>query len=295
MANPHGHDAALLLATPGLTKQLESSGFVGELTRLLSGPAHAGHFDVLCAVVDHVAPARATSGAMGGISVLRGRLDDTLPGLWRPPPPRSKEDADSLSALTFDLGSSRVTLPLARTTFQNGRTSTLLASRFDMAHGSPRLVQQGEKHAQRITVSLSAPLQSTSGLRLWAPLSPITRARVVTESFGNIVKGVQVDGKTAPASTELEEAVNAMFEHRPASDAASGPMGVWAMIAPNADAESAPDPTPMLQGKPVTRDAVEKTAQYLERVFKSGGRLYQIRASHARPPARLAAVLTASL
>lgn len=269
----------MILATPNFIRQLEDSEFVGKFAKLLSGSADIGQFHVLCAVVDQVAPALGEPGALHGISILRGHLDDTLPELWLPSPPKAKEDADSVSALTFDLGNPWITLPLTRTTFQNNKTSTLLTSRFDMRQEPPQLVQRIEKHSQRIAISLNKPPQSTADLGLWAPLSPITRSRVVTESFGNIVRGIQVDGKTAPASTELEDAVNSMFKHRSASQTMQGPMGVWAMITPQtelADLESAPDPTPILQGKPVSRDAIEVTAQYLEHSFKSGGRLFQI-------------------
>ncbi|PNY29421.1 Uncharacterized protein TCAP_00667 [Tolypocladium capitatum] len=273
LPNPRGHNAAVILATPNFIRLLEDSEFVGEFAKLLSGSADIDQFHVLCAVVDQVAPALGEPAALHGISILRGYLDDTLPELWLPSPPRAKEDADSVSALTFDLGNPCITLPLTRTTFHNNRTSTLLTSRFDMRQTFPQLVQRIEKHSQRITILLNQPPRSTADLGLWAPLSPITRSRVVTESFGNIVRGIQVDGKTEPASTELEDAVNTMFRHRSAPETIQGPMGVWAMITPQrdrADLESAPDPTPILQGKPVSRDAIEATAQYLEYSYKSG-------------------------
>jgi len=271
--NPDGHDAAVILATPNFARQLESSDVVGRFAKALSGASGVGHFHMLCAVVDHVTPALGESGKMHGFSILRGRLDDTLPELWLPSPPKSRDDADSVSALTFSLGSPWVTLPLARTTFHNNRASTLLTSRFDLTQGAPKLAQSGEKHSQRINVSLDEPLQSTSELGLWAPLSPITRARVVTESFGNIIRGVEVDGKSQPASTELEDSVNTMFKYR---TAATGPMGVWAMVSPVAEPDNAPDPTPILEGKGATRDAVEITAKYIEQEFGSGAHLYQI-------------------
>ncbi|KND95382.1 hypothetical protein TOPH_00377 [Tolypocladium ophioglossoides CBS 100239] len=279
LSNPSGHNASVILATPNFIRQLEDSKFVGRFAKLLSGSADIDQFRVLCAVVDQVAPALGEPGALHGISILRGHLDDTLPELWLPSPPKARDDADSVSALTFDLGGPWITLPLTRTTFQNNKTSTLLSSRFDMRQASPRLVQRIEKHSQRIMISLNQPPRSTADLGLWAPLSPITRSRVVTESFGNIVRGIQVDGKTEPASTELEDAVNTMFKHRSAPETTQGPMGVWAMITPQtdlADLESAPDPTPILQGKPVSRDAIEVTAQYLEHSYKFGGRLFQI-------------------
>ncbi|UNI14487.1 hypothetical protein JDV02_001111 [Purpureocillium takamizusanense] len=253
---------------------MESSDVVGRFAKALSGASGVGHFHVLCAIVDHVTPALGESGKMHGISILRGRLDETLPELWLPSPPRSRDDVESVAALAINLGSPWVTLPLARTTFHNNRASTLLASRFDLTQGEPELAQSAEKHSQRINVSLDEPLQSTSELGLWAPLSPITRARVVTESFGNIVRGVEVDGKSQPASTELEDSVNTMFKYRTSTTA--GPMGVWAMVSPVAEPDNAPDPTPILKGKGATRDAVEITSKYIQGEFSSGGHLYQI-------------------
>ncbi|KAM4054836.1 6-phosphogluconate dehydrogenase [Hirsutella rhossiliensis] len=278
LANPLAHNAAVVLATPHYARQVGDSAFVGKIARLLAGDAHVGQFHVLCAVVDHLAPAFGGSETLQGISVLRGHLDDTLPELWLPQPPKSKEDSESVSSLTFDLGSPWITLPLARTTFQNGRPSTLITSRFDMTRTSPQLAQSLEKHFQRIRMSLETPAQSVADLGLWAPLSPVTRPRFVTESFGNIIRGVRLNGKSEPASTELEAAVETMFRHRPASGTPPGPVGVWAMVTPSGHEalEHAPDPTPILQGKPLTRDAIEETAECLEQLHQSGGRFYQI-------------------
>ncbi|KAJ6446289.1 6-phosphogluconate dehydrogenase [Purpureocillium lavendulum] len=276
LTNTDGHDAAVILATPNFARQLEDSDLVSRFAKALCGSSDVTEFHVLCAIVDHVTPALGESGKMHGFSILRGRLHDTLPELWLPSPPRSREDMDSVSALTFNLGNPSVTLPLARTTFQNNRASTLLTSRFDMTQGTAKLAQSGEKYSQCINILLDEPPRSTADLGLWAPLSPITRARVVTESFGNIIRGVEVDGKSQPASTELEDSVDTMFKYRTSSDATPGPMGVWAMVSPVPEPDNAPDPTPILQGKGATRDAVEITAQYIEEEFGSGGYLFQI-------------------
>lgn len=274
------HNAAVVLATPHYARSVGDSAFVGEIARLLSGGSDVGQFHILCAVVDHLAPTSGGSEALRGISVLRGHLDDTLPDLWLSSPPKSKEDAESVSSLTFDLGRPCITLPLARTTFHNSRPSTLITSRFDMTpRKSPQLVQRLEKHSQRVSMSFETPAQSIADLGLWAPLSPLTRPRFVTESFGNIIRGVRVNGKSEPASTELEAAVEAMFKHRPASRRPPGPVGVWAMVTPREREalEDSPDPASTLQGLPLTREAITEAAQDLEQLHRSGGRFYQIR------------------
>ncbi|ODA82910.1 hypothetical protein RJ55_01419 [Drechmeria coniospora] len=145
-----------------------------------------------------------------------------------------------------------------------------------MTEPSPILRQSCQKSSQRINLSLHRKLHSTNDLGLWAPLCPITHARVVADGFGNIIRGIEVNGKREPASTELEDSVNTMFKNRSASDIAPGPMGVWAMINSAVDLDNAPDPARSLLGKPATRDEIEVMAQYLEQSYGSGGRLFQI-------------------
>ncbi|KAM0252135.1 hypothetical protein ACHAQJ_007875 [Trichoderma viride] len=282
--NPNGHNAAVLLTTPNFAKDLENVDLMEKFARLMAGSADVGKFHVLSAVVDHIAAPMGSLRPLQGISVLRGHVDDMLPHLWQPLPQKSKDDADSVSALTLSLGDPSVTLPLARTTFHNSRGSTLLMSQFDLTQNAARLTQQTEKHSQFVKVSLDSDIESLAHLDMWAPLMPLTQPRTVTESFGNIVRGIEVDGNTIPASTELEDIVNKLHKQNASSGVLSGPVGVWAMVTPNPDTsgaleewlEEAPEPISALPDVDDIRDTVKATAQHFKLLHSHGGRLYKI-------------------
>lgn len=282
--NPDGHNAAVILTTPNFARDLENADLMSQFARLMAGSADVGKFHVLSAVVDHLAAPAGSLRSLQGISVLRGHLDHMLPHLWQPLPPRSKDDADSVSALTFSLGDPSVTLPLARTTFHNSRPSTLLTSEFDLTHNAARLTQQAEKYSQFVKVSLDHDIESLAHLDMWAPLMPLTQPRTVTESFGNIIRGIEVDGNTIPASTELEDIVNKLHKQNTSSGVLSGSVGVWAMVTPDRNTsgaleewlEEAPEPITALPDVDDIRETVKATAQHLKLLHSHGGRLYKI-------------------
>ncbi|KAL7943467.1 hypothetical protein V8C42DRAFT_329141 [Trichoderma barbatum] len=284
LENTDGHNAAVLLTTPDFAKDLENAEIMGGFARLMAGSADVGKFHVLSAVVDHLAAPVGSLRPLQGISVLRGHLDEMLPHLWQQVPPKSKTDADSVSALTFSLGDPALTLPLARTPFHNGRESTLLLSEFDLTQSTAQIARQSEKHSQFVNVSLDHDLKSLAHLDMWAPLMPLTQPRTVTDSFGNIIRGIEVDGATIPASTELEDIVNAIYTQNANTGIFSGPVGVWAMVTPNPDTsgaleewlQEAPERISALPDVDDIRDTVKATAQHLKLLHSHGGRLYKI-------------------
>ncbi|KAM0559706.1 hypothetical protein ACHAPJ_004230 [Fusarium lateritium] len=281
LANPSRHDAAVILATPQYSKWLEQDEFMAEFVDLLSGSEKTGQFHVLGAVVDHVAPTVPSNKPIQGLSILRGKLDSVLPGLWTQSPPKTREDADKVAALTMDLGNPHITIPLTNTTFQNHKTSTLIASRYDLSQSSPKLVEKTEKHWQQIVLPLKQQLPSINDLGIWAPLVPLTHPRVVTESFGNIVRRVNLDDESVPASNELEPAVDEL--HARKSDLVQSPMGIWAVITPPTFAQSGsslhsvdPDPEATFSDNLNVTDLVSSTSGHLKDLYGQGGRLYQI-------------------
>lgn len=282
--NPDGHNAAVILTTPSFARDVENADIMGQFARMMAGSADVGKFHVLSAVVDHLAAPAGSLRSHQGISVLRGHLDHMLPHLWQPLPPKSKDDADSVSALTFSLGDPSVTLPLTRTTFHNSRPSTLLTSEFDLTRNAARLTQQAEKHSQFVKVSLDHDIESLAHLDMWTPLMPLTQPRTVTESFGNILRGIEVDGNTIPASTELEDIVNKLHKQNGSSGVLSGPVGVWAMVTPDRNTsgaleewfEEAPEPITALPDVDDIRETVKATAHHLKLLHSHGGRLYKI-------------------
>ncbi|KAF5662803.1 v-type c subunit family [Fusarium heterosporum] len=281
IANSSRHDAAVILATPQYAQWLEEDGFMSEFVDLLSGSGKPTQFHVLGAVVDHIAPPVPSNKPIQGLSILRGKLDTILPGLWNREPPKAREDADRVAALTMDLGNPHITIPLTNTTFQNHKTSTLIVSRYDLSQGSPKLDFQIEKNSQHIALPVKKQLPSIDHLGLWAPLVPLTHPRVVTESFGNIVRRISINDESIPASNELEPAVDEL--HARKSDLVQSPMGIWAIITPptfdhSGDTSSSVDPDPeetFSDGQSIT-ELVASTSDHLAGLYKQGGRLYQI-------------------
>lgn len=253
-----------------------------EFVSVVSDSERMKEFHVLSAVVDHIAPPVPKNQPVDGFSILRGMMDSILPDLWTPEPPRAREDLNKVAALTFDLGAPHLTVPLANTTFQNHRTSTLLASRYNLSQGAPRLEQQIDKHMQQIILSAEQQRRSLKDLGLWAPLVPLTHPRVVTESFGNIVRRISVDHDSVPASMELEPAVDELYQK--GSKLAQAPMGVWAMITPpsfspngtNSANASDPNPDATFDEKCDIKALVSSSSSRLRELYGQGGRLYQI-------------------
>ncbi|TQV97360.1 hypothetical protein V2A60_000022 [Cordyceps javanica] len=283
-ANSSSHDAAVVLATPEFAKNFESADFMGSMASLLAGSSRPDKFHVLAAIVDSIAPPLGSYHSSPGISVLRGHLDHMLPYLWQPEVPRPPEDRDSVSALSFSLGVPKVTLPLARTTFQNNRASTLLASTFDLSPRGSRMEKQLERYSQEVFVSDSDLPQKMGDLGLWAPLVPVTPPRLVAASFGNIVRGVEIDGQMIPASTELEDAVNSFYGKRGNSAINTGPVGIWALITPKSDSTDAaaswlngsPTPLSVDTSESSMQELATKTAKYLHCSHQRGAKLLQV-------------------
>ncbi|KAF7546039.1 hypothetical protein G7046_g9423 [Stylonectria norvegica] len=286
LSNAERHDAAVILTTPEYAKSLDDEAFMENLVEYMSDSEGLGQFHVLSAVVDHIASPVPSNQPIRGFSILRGHLHAILPNLWDSEPPRVRDDRDKVAALTFDLGSPRLTMPLSNTTFDNNRLSTLLASQFDLSDGCPRLTKRLEKHWQQINLQLSEESRSVNNLGLWAPLVPVTRPRVVTESFGNIVRRISVEENSIPASDELEPAVDELFKKRPSTT--QGPMGIWALITPpsfppndfsagaNARASRDPNPDETFKEESNVDALVKKTSKYLRQNCARGARLYQI-------------------
>lgn len=280
LTNSGTHNAAVLLATPQYVRLLENDAFMSDFVSLMSGSAASlDNFHVVSAVVDHIAPSVPRKRPVSGISVLRGRLDDLLPNLWQQEPPVAREDMDKVAALTFDLGSPRLTVPLANTTFQNHRTSTLFASSFELGQDGPRLRLRIEKQRQQVILPLRNRAQHPG---LWAPLVPLTRPRIVTESFGNIVRRVNIDDDSVPASMELEPAVDELFKRK--SNLAQMPMGIWAVITPpeflpngaSSTDTVGPSPEAVLDEKLDIKALTASTSSHIQKLYGQGGRLYQI-------------------
>lgn len=211
---------------------------MSELASFLSVPGQGHNFTILSAIIDHVPQGPAPNQLSAeGLSILRGPSDAILPSLGNPEFAREKGDLDTIGALTFSLGDSNsVSVPLTRTIFHNGKPSTLVTSRYDLSSCAPRLTERSDAVRQHVRIPLAALSGSASAQapHLWLPLRAVSSARNVTESFGNILRRLGFDGKSAPASSELEANIGsirkAILDAAPQTEAAMP--GVWAMVNP---------------------------------------------------------------
>ncbi|KXX73977.1 hypothetical protein MMYC01_208753 [Madurella mycetomatis] len=242
-------DAMVILASRSLASWLEDTTFVSQLLERfnLAGTSvsEPGKIHVLSAAVDEVPRfdrRRNFYASSEGLSILCGRLGNDLPSPW------SEEEvkAGAQPCLEFRLpqvsytGPLDVDIPLANTVFSNGRSHTLFASLWE-ANGAQglRLVEKVEKTRQRIfTEQTSSEKRLLSKGIVACPLVPLTNPRKITAGLGNILRKIDINGESAPASRELEAIIPLLLEQRQKQfgqnddPLAAGPVGVWALIMP---------------------------------------------------------------
>lgn len=220
-----------------------------------------GGISVLSAVVDGLllppggekaGGARGGTGELGevaaagaeGLAVVSGYGEDILPGLWEE---RRRPREEGRAGLVFrvpglagggrggrrEMTMMEVSVPVANTVFQNGRTSTVFASRWEGATWD-RLEMVRREDAGKAVVSVPAAEDGEEEARVSVPLVSITPLRPVAAALGNILKTLAVDGKAVPASKELEANVPRLLESRRRMGLGEilGPLNVWALVVP---------------------------------------------------------------
>lgn len=249
---------AVILASKGLASWLQDAPFVSQLLTSFGHAQNQGQgpeqgsstISVLSAAVDSI-PRLGNSGSSTpafspseGLAVLHGGLDEVLPGLWKERDVESK--ASQHPALSFRVGplvgdsdarSLAVTVPLANTVFNNGRPQTVLASRWRVNSGSlPELTEVIEATGKVVVVPTARAHAPDSLSDVIAPLVPLTKPRKLLAGLGNILRQVEIDGRPAPASKELEEVIPKLLSVRAKRGQSQGqtvgPMGVWAVLYP---------------------------------------------------------------
>ena len=162
-----------------------------------------------------------------------------------------------------------IELPLANTVFQNGRVSTMSASRWTRSGISGPVLFTKTKstalHHQRIFIPLSDTYGNRRAHYLEAPLRTLTSAWVVASAMGNIIRQLYTDATasaTMPASEGLEAAVTAFFEQ---STSTSDHFTVWALVTPKERWIDEP-----IAGDPTILSCLE-TGSRLHRVWSGGG------------------------
>ncbi|KAJ4364885.1 hypothetical protein N0V85_009266 [Neurospora sp. IMI 360204] len=142
----------------------------------------------------------------------------------------------------------QVTLPLANTSYatstaaqQRGTTPHILevsawARSPEKQKLRPIHVEANTRtHVTIQTTSLKQPWPSET----WFQLLPITSPRKIVSGLGNILKQVEIDGESAPASKELEHVIPKLLSmrassHRPIKKTSdSHAVKVWALIIPD--------------------------------------------------------------
>lgn len=194
--------------------------------------------NILAGVTDGIPSTLPLSDPQRGLSILYSSRSSLLPDLWDSSsfsPGIEKDEVASVSFLSNPLaGDTRaldVTVPLANTVFQNGRRSTLFASRW-LKEPNHSLVHNITRQKQ---TQLIAPRgSSVAHTAAFLPLMPLTAPRKILAGLGNILRQVEVDGSPSPASKELEVLIPQIFDARSNryGPTSSGPIGVWAWVIP---------------------------------------------------------------
>ena len=231
----------MILVSRGFAPWLDDYPF---LSRLLTATGLAGFskeqdLTLLTAAVDKVpcySSDAAGFGSSEGISVILGSSGGMLPNLWMPPGPPTSTEQASLEFVPRQAErlSPRLTLPLANTLFATGEPHALVASRWRALPGrAPVVVHK----LQRTQATIALPDKQKAAMRI--NLIPVTPPRKILASLGNVLSKIEIDGRPAPPSQELEAIVPKLIESRHkargsrrAEDCQPGPVGVWALTIP---------------------------------------------------------------
>ncbi|OBT76190.1 hypothetical protein VF21_05040 [Pseudogymnoascus sp. 05NY08] len=248
----------VILASPSFSTWLENGPFIPNILQtIFPATPDATEVETILGVVDGLAPPnisdlesdRITPTEGFGVSIILSK-----PGKYQGERRLKQSSMDSRSNPT-DSSSitvrvhdptaveptkaaqkySDITMPLANTTFRNGRTSTLLEVRWKRSSPESQFEQTGSSELESLTISdtFSGKLfeNSTS-----IPLEPITETRHVASGLGNIVRTLtDATGKEIPASSELEASVVSYLSSRELPEQT---VGVWALVFPGEVYES---------------------------------------------------------
>ncbi|CAG8950329.1 hypothetical protein HYFRA_00006822 [Hymenoscyphus fraxineus] len=241
--------AVVILATPQFAAWLEEPTFISDVLVSLTKAQTEGfpplELDVVCACVDKVAytvnflrsASAANSRDRSGISILQGRSDVLLPGLWDDqvnPQTHTTELLSTITVASSQDDSIKIDMPLANTLFTNGRKSTLLISRWQ--HKDPESIRRSFvqiKSAEKLNQVVNAlDDMAIDRPHMLVRVTPLTPARPITSGLGNIVRQIDFgNNDIGPASRELEAVVNKRMKTLPKE---RKNLEVWALIVPEA-------------------------------------------------------------
>ncbi|KAF5527322.1 hypothetical protein CGCA056_v000650 [Colletotrichum aenigma] len=232
-------DALLILASRQFASWLQDEKFMGSLIEPFSASNQdTSGFHTLAAAVDGLQPLQTLGEIPHGFSFYRGNLESLFPNLWKDSQSKPSSNTKLQASLNFQLSplntfssSTTCTMPLANTIFQNGRQSTLLATRWSRSGNTMVQAEVAEKQTQDVCFHHDLASAETA---IEAPLVPITAPRKILSGLGNIIRQIEVNDQPAPASKELETAVQTLFDRRlnEGHEFPPGPVGVWAVVVP---------------------------------------------------------------
>ena len=211
--------------------------------------------DVIFAIVDRIPevnwdsqpsllePNREPNVGSEGLSLAILNTLDAVPNLWSDSQnslqqihPESMQTGKITFSLKSEASRTSIELPLANSLFLNGRSSTLLAQRWNLSptneEKSCSMVEQKYLSEQQITMFYPSGTNSRSlPANLTSLLKPITQPRRICESLGNIVRTVFMGGtsQVMPASQELEAAIQASIS---SGKIEAQKAQIWALITP---------------------------------------------------------------
>ncbi|KFY26361.1 hypothetical protein V493_04131 [Pseudogymnoascus sp. VKM F-4281 (FW-2241)] len=248
----------VILSTPSFSTWLENGSFIPSLLQtIFPATLDAAEVETILGVVDGLVPSdisslgsdRITPAEGFGVSIIlrkpgdyqgERRLRQSAIDFRSSPTDSSSitvrvHDPIAVELTKASQRHSDVTVPLANTTFRNGRTSTLLEVRWERSSPGSQFKQTRSNELESLTISdnFSGKLfESFTSI----PLEPITETRHIASGLGNIVRTLtDASGKEIPASSELEASVVSYLSSRGLPEQT---VGVWALVFPGEVYES---------------------------------------------------------
>lgn len=234
----------VILSTPSFATWLENGPFVSNiLEAIFPTSQNTTVVETVLGVVDGLAPANVSNSdgdtitpteGFGVCVMLRESEKDCVPGLRQNvvAPGSNPTQGSIITIRVSDSGtwaSSDITVPMANTTFRNGRRSTLLEVRW-VRNSSEQSFTKTKSDELEIWTPGDLLTGSLFENSTNIPLTPITETRRIASGLGNIVRTLaDTNGDEIPASKELEASVVSYLSSRGLPEQT---VGVWALVFP---------------------------------------------------------------
>lgn len=171
-----------------------------------------------------------------------------------------------------------VDLKAANTVFTTGREYTMLGTRWQWSAQDRCLNLQKQVNVESQHIAWPMLLGRSNGEFITAvyeiPLIPLTPARYIESSMGNILRLLHgSEGKTFPASIELESAIEAFFRVRSEQQRT---VQIWAIVGADSEESRRPTPISPVQLKSLWKVTVSPRHSLAGELLGKGARLYKV-------------------